>query len=512
MESHALREQLLRFAEAFVYDAENARPLPLAASALGLRPEQVLVPALLPEHLGDVSFREDYGLSHAYVAGSMANGIASTALVEAISGAGMLGFFGAAGLSPDRVETAIATLKNSPRVKAYGFNLIHSPSDAALEDTLVSLYLRHHIHLLEASAFMGLTLPLVRYRTFGIAQAADGRINTPNRLMAKVSRHEVAEKFFAPPPIAMLRELVQQGHLSEVQARLAEHVPMAQDVTAEADSGGHTDNRPSFCLFSTLAQTRDSMQARYGKTVKLRLGLAGGIGCPASAAAAFALGAAYIMTGSINQCSREAGTSDVVRQMLAQAQSTDVTMAPAADMFEMGIKVQVLRRGTLFAMRAGKLYEIYKQTGSIGDLSANDLELLERQYFRQSLDQVWRDTKAYFASRDPQTIGKAEHDGKHKLALLLRSYLGQASRWANAGEPTRQMDYQVWCGPAMGAFNTWVKGSPLAPWENRTVAVIAHNLMAGAALHTRANYLRLAGVELDEQSLRWQPTLEINNV
>ncbi len=26
-------------------------------------------------------------------------------------------------------------------------------------------------------------------------------------------------------------------------------------------------------------------------------------------------------------------------------------MAPAADMFEMGVKVQVLKRGTLFAMR-----------------------------------------------------------------------------------------------------------------------------------------------------------------
>ena len=51
------------------------------------------------------------------------------------------------------------------------------------------------------------------------------------------------------------------------------------------------------------------------------------------------------------------------------------------------------------------------------------------------------------------------------MALVFRWYLGLSSRWANAGEPTRKVDYQVWCGPAMGAFNEWTKGSFL---EHRT--------------------------------------------
>ncbi len=42
---------------------------------------------------------------------------------------------------------------------------------------------------------------------------------------------------------------------------------------------------------------------------------------------------------------------------------------------------------------------------------------------------------------------------------MFRWYLGLSSRWANAGEAGRQLDYQVWCGPAMGAFNEWAKGS-----------------------------------------------------
>jgi NAD(P)H-dependent flavin oxidoreductase YrpB (nitropropane dioxygenase family) len=49
-----------------------------------------------------------------------------------------------------------------------------------------------------------------------------------------------------------------------------------------------------------------------------------------------------------------------VREMLAQAEQADVIMAPAADMFEMGVKLQVLKRGTMFAMRAAKLYELYR--------------------------------------------------------------------------------------------------------------------------------------------------------
>src|ERR1019366_8424775 len=54
----------------------------------------------------------------------------------------------------------------------------------------------------------------------------------------------------------------------------------------------------------------------------------------------------------------ESGASEGVRRLLAQAEQADTAMAPAADMFEMGVKVQVLKRGTMFPMRAAKLYEL----------------------------------------------------------------------------------------------------------------------------------------------------------
>jgi trans-AT polyketide synthase, acyltransferase and oxidoreductase domains len=60
----------------------------------------------------------------------------------------------------------------------------------------------------------------------------------------------------------------------------------------------------------------------------LRLGLGGGIATPASAAAAFAMGADYLVTGTVNQACVESGTCDTVRQMLAETRQADITMAP----------------------------------------------------------------------------------------------------------------------------------------------------------------------------------------
>ena len=83
------------------------------------------------------------------------------------------------------------------------------------------------------------------------------------------------------------------------------------------------------------------------------------------------------------------------------------------------------------------------------------------------------------------------------MALVFRWYLGNSSRWANAGEQGRQVDYQVWCGPAMGAFNEWARGSALEAPAARQVALVALNLLVGAAALTRLSCLRTQGLEAD---------------
>jgi trans-AT polyketide synthase, acyltransferase and oxidoreductase domains len=453
-------------------------------------------PALSIENLGSSDFCADHQVKYPYVAGAMANGIASVELVEAMSQAGMLGFFGSAGLTLQRINEALDHLQLSLGHKPFGSNLIHSPNEPELENEIVDLYLRKNLHLISASAYMSLTLPVVRYRVTGIHRDHEGQIVAPNKILAKVSRVEVATQFFSPPPDKLLRELVAQGAISNAQAELASQIPMATDLTAEADSGGHTDNRPAVSLIPTMVTLARRLQSQYGYSQQLRVGAAGGIATPASAAAAFAMGADYLVTGTINQGCIESGSSDQVRTMLAEAGQADIAMAPAADMFEMGVKVQVLKRGTMFAMRAQKLYDLYRAHNSLEDIPANDRRSLEKMFLRTTFEDSWDSTRKFFEQRDPRQVARAERDPKHKMALVFRSYLGLSSRWANAGEASRKLDYQVWCGPAMGAFNEWVKGSYLESSKNRRVVTVAMNILYGAAVLTRLQNLRSQGLKL----------------
>ncbi|MBC2709967.1 MAG: PfaD family polyunsaturated fatty acid/polyketide biosynthesis protein [Desulfosarcina sp.] len=453
-------------------------------------------PRLSLESFGDQDFKSDHGLRFAYICGAMANGITSTAMVEAVGKAGMIGFFGAGGLSIDQIESAIGALQQSLGKTPYGFNLIHSPNDMALEQRTVDLYLAKGVRLVSASAYLDLTTPLVQYRVHGIHRNNQGKIVCPNRIIAKVSREEVARKFFSPPAEKHLQRLVEQGKIVAEQATLARRIPMAQDLTAEADSGGHTDNRPALCLFPTMKALRDEMAVQHDYGIPLRVGLAGGIATPESAAAAFAMGAAYILTGSVNQSCVEADTSGLVKKMLAEARQADVIMAPAADMFEMGVKVQVLKRGTMFSMRGSKLYDIYRTYDRFEDVPESQRKLVEGSFLKYSFEQEWENTRAFFEQRDPAQVDRAEKDPKHKMALVFRSYLGQASLWAKRGVPDRAIDYQIWCGPAMGAFNEWVKGSSLEPPENRKTVSVAMNLLYGAAVISRLNGLKNQGIDL----------------
>jgi trans-AT polyketide synthase/acyltransferase/oxidoreductase domain-containing protein len=457
------------------------------------------------DNLGDPEFRSAHRLKLACVAGAMANGIGSVEVVEAMCHAGMLGIFGAAGLPLRTVEAAIDRLTSSLGGAPFGFNLIHSPNEPDVEHGVVDLYLRHGVRLVEASAYIRLTLPLIRYRVTGIYRDTDGRVVTPNRVIAKASRVEVATRFFSPPPEEFLQELVASGDITETQARLARDIPVAQDLTAEADSGGHTDNRPALGLLPTMIALRDRIQREYGYPEPLRVGAAGGIATPHAAAAAFAMGAAYVLSGSVNQSCVEAGTSEAVREMLAASEQADIAMAPAADMFEMGVKVQVLKRGTMFAMRAGRLYELYRAYDSVDEIPADEREKLEQTVFRMTFDEVLEHVRTYFLERDPSQWERAQVDLKHRMALAFRWYLGQTSIWANTGEPSRTLDYQIWCGPAMGAFNAWVQDSFLAEARNRSVVTVSLNLLYGAAVLGRIQTLRSQGVILSPEQQQVLP-------
>ena len=465
------------------------------------------LPPSYPEWLGDQSFLEAHGVRFSYVAGEMANGIATARMVVAMARAGMLGFFGSGGLSLQRIEQGLTAIRSElgGTDAAWGSNLIHSPSEPRLEEATVELFLKVGLRRVSASAFMALSPHVVWYAYRGMTPDAQGRIRRPNHVFAKVSRPEVAEAFLRPAPDKILAQLVQQGKLTALEAKLGSRLPVAEDITAEADSGGHTDNRPLNVLFPVLCSLRDRVHAELRYDRPVRIGAAGGLGNPSAVAAAYGLGAAYVLTGSINQAAVEAGIAPDAKAMLAQAGMADVAMAPAADMFEQGVRLQVLKRGTMFAPRAARLYDLYRKYDSLEAIPDAERASLEKSIFGQPLAAVWDETRAFWQTREPEQARRAETDPRHRMGLVFRWYLGKASRWAIDGTPGRAADYQLWCGPAMGSFNTWVRGSFLEPVENRTVVQIALNLLEGAATVQRAQQLRSFGVPVPAEAFDFRP-------
>lgn len=440
------------------------------------------LPKITAESLGNTQFKRDYGIRYVYIAGSMYKGIASTDLVIAMGRAGLLGYLGTGGLKYVEIEAAIDTIQSalSPG-QAYGLNLLYALSADDAESRLVELYLQRKVHRIEASAYMNITLALARFRLSGLEQGAGGEIVSRHHILAKISRPEVAKAFMSPAPESLVRDLLAAGHISQAQADWSQLVPMSDDICVEADSGGHTDQGVAYALTPAVQRLRDEITVQYAYKKPIRIGAAGGIGTPQAAAAAFIMGADFVLTGSINQCTVEAGMSSVVKDMLQEINVQDTDYAPAGDMFELGAKVQVLKKGVFFPARANKLYALYQQYNSLEELDKKTQQLIQNKYFKRSFSEVWQETAAYYAKEHPEELERAQRSPKHKMAMIFKWYFIHSSRLARFGSDEQRVDYQVHTGPALGAFNQWIKGTELESWRNRRVADIAERLMQGTA-------------------------------
>lgn len=445
-----------------------------------------------PSSLGSPEFKTDYNLKYAYVTGGMYRGIASQEMVVKMGKAQMMGFFGSGGLALSEVEASIQYIqKELSAGEAYGLNLLHNPSNPDMEEKTIDLFLAYGVKTVEASAFFSVTPALVKYRVKGLTRDQHGKIIARNMIIAKVSRPEVATAFLSPAPERIIDKLLAEQKITKVEADLAKEIAMADDICVEANSGGHTDGGVAYALMPAMIKLRNEMMEKYQYHRKIRVGAAGGIGTPEAAAAAFILGADFILTGSINQCTVEAATSAAVKDLLQQMNVQDTDYAPAGDMFELGSKVQVLKKGVFFPARANKLYELYRQYSSLDEIDEKTKLQIQEKYFKRSFEEVYKEVKAFYPA---QEIEKAERNPKHKMALIFRWYFGYSSRLALNGSEESKVDYQIHCGPALGAFNQFVKGTDLANWKNRHVDEIAEKIMTEVAelLNQRYHNLRLA--------------------
>ena len=459
------------------------------------KPEKGLffqLPNMTAEDFGDPEFKKTYGLRYALYGGAMANGIASSDMAIALGKAGCMGSYGSGGQRLEIVAQEIDKMKAALGEKPFLVNML-SNRNADMEMQLAQMLIEKEVLGAEASAYVVPSDALVYFRVKGIHTDAEGKIVIPHKIIAKVSREEVLEKFVSPPAAETVAALLKAGQITAEEAALAPKIPMADDITAEADSGGHTDGRPLVSMLPALIALANRKQAAFGYQQKVRVGAAGGIGTGLSCLGAFEMGAAYVVTGSVNQGCVESGTSDYVKQVLAETAMADVTMAPCADMFEVGAKVEVIKKKTMYAQNAQRLYEYYVKYPSFDDIPAADRDRIEKKILKDSFDNIWKGTKAYFSRMDPSKLPQAERNPKMKMALVFRWYLGSSSRWAVQGDPDRKFDMQIWCGQAMGAFNLWVKGTPMEKAENRHVGEVAKLLLNSCAYHYMKNLLTRMG-------------------
>ncbi len=451
--------------------------------------------AFVPERLGSAVFRERYGLRYAYVAGAMYRGVASPELVIRMGKAGFIAYLGTGGQTLAQIEQGLGKIREGLRAgEPFGSNLLANYANPAMEDSTVDLLLRSGVDCVEAAAFMQITLPLVRYRLTGLRRDPTGKPVCRHKILAKVSRPEVAEAFMRPAPESLVDKLLKANRITAQEAELSRWVPMAHDICVEADSGGHTDGGIATVLMPAMLRLRERMMAEHTYTDPICMGLGGGIGAPEAAAAAFVLGADFILTGSINQCTVEAGMSDDVKNLLQQMNVQDTDYAPAGDMFETGARVQVMKRGVFFPVRANKLFALFTQFDSLEDLPAKTSQQIQETYFRRSFDQVWEETKVYLREHAQESdIAKAQDNPKHKMALVFRWYFAYSTSLAFLGKKEERVNYQIQTGPALGAFNQWVKGTHLEPWAHRHADEIGIKLMDATAQHLSDRFNELQG-------------------
>ncbi len=445
-------------------------------------PHQRTSKGMTATSLGNQAFKKAYNLKYAYVCGAMSNGISSKELVIKMGKAGLMGYFGTNGVQLPDIEQAICVIQKALKQgQAYGMNLLCDFTNPQLEADTIDLFLKYDIRNIEAAGYLQITPALVKYRLKGLKRETNGKITATNHIMVRVSRPEVAQAFLSPAPEEIVNTLLEKQQISREAAILAKEMPMADDLCVQADSGGPTSQGILPVLLPTMIKLRDEMMARFSYANTVRVGAMGGIGTPEAAAAAFILNADFIMTHSINQCTVEAGTSDTVKDLLQQVNVQDTGYAPAGDAFGFGAKMQVVQKGLLFAARANRLYELYHHYNSLDDIDDKTKRQIEEDYFKCRFEEVYAQIKAEYAQNNPQEIEKAEHYPKYKMALIFRRYFTHTMRLALDGNIKQKVDYQIHCGPAMGAFNQWVKGTALENWRNRHVDEIAEKLMQETA-------------------------------
>ncbi len=204
---------------------------------------------------------------------------------------------------------------------------------------------------------------------------------------------------------------------------------MADDVTAEADSGGHNRQSAGDRTPADDAAPWGPDGRSTAMTGPLWIARGGGSSFPWVAAGASAMEAAYLVTGSVNQACVEAGTSTPSARCSPRRDRRTLRWPQPPTCSRWGSRCagpeawhDVRRCGPASSS------SIYSPCyDAIERIPAAERAMLEKELLRASGDDLGPDAEHFQRPATRRQIERALRDPKHKMALIFRWYLGQSS-------------------------------------------------------------------------------------
>lgn len=428
-------------------------------------------------NLGSKDFREEYNVNYAYVVSGLKRGITGVEVAKKLYKNKILGFVGIDCLDKEEVKKIIEHAKTEIPPEYLGVHFSNDLYDSDRAEKIINYLIEQNICNIEVSDFVKPSKELIKYRLKGIRVASNGKITFSNKILVHASTIKCAKAFMNPISDKLLKEMVLAGDITEEIAALAVTVPICDDICIDDEWHG----------MEAIGKLRDIGNINtYVKNI--RFGIGGRIGGPASVALAFFCGADFVVTTAINQCTIEANTSEYVKELLQDATENDFAYAPTDELFEFGLRTSVLKKGSLYHIRATKIYEIYCQYNGIEDIPLDIRNTIFMKYYKTSLEEVFANITKQM---NEEEVRRLEGRPKEKMGLIFKWLLVKSFKDACVGNIENKANYLVLASREMADLNRFFENTEHFAWGNRSVVDIAVGLMnvGEKILNERCNYL-----------------------
>jgi NAD(P)H-dependent flavin oxidoreductase YrpB (nitropropane dioxygenase family) len=250
-------------------------------------------------------------------------------VVAAVSQSGGFGVLGAAGYTPEQLETELAWIDTHIDGKPYGVDLlipenlaVRTGAGATLGDLAGSIPEQHRAFVHDLLRRHGVDPTRGTHSREDLDRPPPYQFETGEKLMDVAFRHPIRliANALGVPPASMLQRARQAGISCAALVGAREHA--MRQVAAGVDiiiaqgteAGGHCGE------VSTMVLVPEVLRAVQGKAPVLA---AGGIMTGRQMAGCMAMGAAGVWTGSVWLATSEAETSPVFREKMVAARSRD---------------------------------------------------------------------------------------------------------------------------------------------------------------------------------------------